>query len=98
MAKTKASKTLVRGNAQLGDRVKDSVSGFTGIVIARTSYINGCVRILVQPPVDKDGKLPATEAFDEPQLYVTEVGAVDVGPEDTGGPAPYASRPSSPTR
>lgn len=42
----------------LGDKVKDSVTGFSGIAIGRTTWLHGCDRITVQPEgVDKQGKL-----------------------------------------
>jgi len=44
-----------------GDKVKDIVTGFTGIVIARTEFRNGCSRYMIQPiKLDKDG-LPGKE-------------------------------------
>ncbi len=55
---------------ELCDKVEDVVSGFTGVVIARTVWLNGCARIVVQPKVGKDGKMPETAVFDEPQLKI----------------------------
>jgi hypothetical protein len=43
---------------KLGQHVKDRVSGFEGIAIGKTTYLNGCDRILVQPKVKPDGTLP----------------------------------------
>lgn len=54
----------------LGSEVRDTITGFTGIVTARTSYITGCDRYSVQPPLDKDGKYRESYAFDEPLLEV----------------------------
>ena len=71
---------------QLGDKVKDTVSGFTGIVLGKTEFLNGCTRCGVQPAVDKDGKLAAAEWFDEPQLVVIKAGVCKTGNRDTGGP------------
>ena len=55
---------------ELGQKVKDKVSGFKGVAVAKYEFLNGCTRINVQPKIDKDGKLPEAEAFDEPQLEV----------------------------
>lgn len=55
---------------ELGDEVKDLVSGFRGIATASSSYLNGCDRIHVQPPIKKDGKHPDGLWVDEPQLKV----------------------------
>jgi len=54
---------------KLGDRAKDRVTGFTGIVTAVTVYLNGCVRVQVTPEkLDKDGRPIATESFDVQDL------------------------------
>ena len=58
----------------LGQKVKDRVSGLTGIATARTTYIQGCNRVSVQPPVNKNGTLPEYKAFDEPDLIVVGKG------------------------
>lgn len=53
---------------ELGDKVKDPITGFKGTAVARSTYLYGCVRISVQGPVDKDGNVPEWVHFDEPQL------------------------------
>jgi len=73
----------------LGSEVKDSVSGFRGIATAKHMYINGCTRITVQPKVDKYGKLPEVQTFDEPQLEVVSKNKIK-GKNDTGGPEKYS--------
>ena len=53
----------------LGDRVKDRISGLAGIVVAKTEWLYGCVRVAVQPEkIGKDGKPLEMQTFDEPQL------------------------------
>ena len=74
---------------KLGSEVEDKVSGFTGIAVARIMYLNGCARISVQPKIDKEGKLPISEYFDEPQLTVVTSKVVSKGSKDTGGPNRY---------
>lgn len=78
---------------ELGSKVKDKVSGFEGITVARTMWLNGCARITVQPPVDKDGKLPDSICVDEFQLELVQAGVVTTGRPDTGGPLPFVPRP-----
>ena len=54
---------------ELGWRVKDKISGFTGVAIARTEWLNGCIRINVAPEKsDKDGKPLDDRYIDEGQL------------------------------
>lgn len=70
---------------QLGDKVKDKVTGFIGIAIGKTNWLHGCTRVIVQPPMDKDGKIPESMSFDEPQLEVISVKKVPKGDGKTGG-------------
>jgi hypothetical protein len=55
---------------ELGKKAKDTVTGFEGIATARFTYLNGCVRIELQPPV-KDGKMVDAAVFDERGLEGT---------------------------
>jgi len=55
---------------KLGDKVRDVVTGFEGIVVAETNWLYNCSRYTVQPPVDKDGKVPDNVTFDEQSLEV----------------------------
>ena len=38
---------------KLGQEVRDRVTGFKGIATARTTYLQGCDRISVQPQISK---------------------------------------------
>lgn len=82
----------------LGDKVKDKVTGFAGIAIARTEWLNGCIRVTVQPDKLTDGKVAASETIDEPQLVVVKIGQVKVKVSDTGGPIPAPVRGHQVTR
>jgi hypothetical protein len=88
------------GKMKLGQRIKDKVSGFTGIAVSRTEFLNGCVRISIQPPLDKEGKLPDEKWFDIQQLEIIDEG-ISVASKDTGGPGstkiPQGLRCSVPT-
>jgi len=57
---------------ELGSKARDKISGYEGIVTARTRYLSGCDRLAVQGKVDKDGKVPDAQYFDEPMLEVIE--------------------------
>jgi len=54
----------------LGDEVKDVVSGFKGTAVGITTWLHGCNRVIVCPKVGKDGKKIESESFDEAQLEV----------------------------
>ena len=63
---------------ELGDEVKDTVTGFQGVVVAKHLYLQGCARFSVQPKVDNDGKHLDSVGFDEMQLEVIKKNVVPV--------------------
>lgn len=68
---TRTRKGAKATNPELGDQVKDKISGFTGIVTSVTDFIAGCRRIGVTPQELKlDGSPIEIQAFDEPNLEV----------------------------
>lgn len=81
----------------LGDTVKHRISGFEGVAVAKTEWLNGCVRFIVQAiKLNNDGK-PSVESFDAPELTVTDAGTLaDCRPATAaappGGPYPTPSR------
>lgn len=71
------------------DEVKCRLTGFKGVVIARTEWNNGCRRYTVQPKVGADGKLPDPQVFDEQDLVLVKGGAKSAASTPkpfTGGP------------
>lgn len=52
--------------------MQEKLSGFKGIVYSRAEFFSGCVQYGIQGHVDKDGKLPGVEYFDESQLEVID--------------------------
>ena len=72
---------------EIGQQAKDRITGFKGIVIARTEYLNGCARLAIQPTkLDKDGKPIDAQYFDEPQLESIRPKKKMQRKNDTGGP------------
>jgi len=57
---------------ELGDRVKDPITGFSGIVTCVTHWLHGCVRIGVQPEALHEGKPVDDRYFDEAQMVVVD--------------------------
>lgn len=85
----------------LGDRVKDKISGMTGIVVGITDWIYGCRRVIVQPEALDAGKPVEAFNLDEPQVTVVKRGVLDPTggkPKPTFGPRPNATRRANPTR
>lgn len=77
---------------ELGDKVKDTVTGFTGIAVAKVTYLQGCDRFAVQAPVKKNEKPQEWQYFDEPQLKVIKKKKVKQGKKDTGGWKPDSAQ------
>jgi hypothetical protein len=71
---------------KLGDKVRDRVTGFEGIVTSRTVYLNGCIQYGVKPCKCVNGKPIDAEWIDEKQLILVKLGVVPVAQELTGGP------------
>jgi hypothetical protein len=80
---------------KLGEEVKDRVTGFQGIAVSRTTYLQGCDRIGVQPKAKKDMTLPDIESFDDVDLVVTGKGITEEKEEikDPGGPRAISLKP-----
>lgn len=69
----------------LGDKVKDQITGFEGIVTLRSQWLNNCNTYGVQPVALKDGSPQERCHFDEPQLVLVEE-KVAPSSRKTGGP------------
>jgi hypothetical protein len=82
----------------LGDKVRDRVTGLEGIVVAKTEWLNGCVRVVVQTRLDKDGKVPDGYNVDVEQLEVLEKDVMQRKEAPTGGPMPSPARHPAPQR
>lgn len=76
---------IIGSRLQLGDKVKDVVTGFTGILIAEHKWLHGCRRVTIQPQELKDGKPVEAQSFDDQQCELVEAGVVPTTAA-TGGP------------
>lgn len=84
-----------REDLPLGRLAKDTISGFEGIIEARTEWINGCFRVALAPThLDKDGKLIDNHTFDAEQIELLPEQVVEEKPVEarTNGPTPDAVR------
>ena len=76
---------------KLGSIVTDEITGFKGTAVAKTEYLNGCIRVEVQPEgLHKEtGKPLASDWFDEQTLCAVSAakaggpGSVDTDPFET---------------
>jgi len=82
------------GTAQLGDQVKDIVSGSSGIVIGHCKWLTGCDTFTVKPPIKEDGSKIDNFHIDITRAEVIEAGVVKLKndtPVTRGGPQPHGS-------
>jgi len=80
-----------KNEIKLGAEYKDKISGFTGIAIAKTEWINGCNRVTLAPKLDKDGKFQDSICMDIEQVEATGV-EVTIVSDDHGGERNTPSR------
>lgn len=76
---------------ELGQEVRDVLTGASGTVIARSEYLHGCVRVSVQPREVKDGMPGEWFTVDEPQLEIV-ADTPAPRPKQRGGPRPDVPR------
>lgn len=70
---------------ELGVRVRDKVTGYEGIAIARVEHLNGCTQYGVSGKVGEDGKMPESYYIDHTQLEQIDKGIEVKDTADTGG-------------
>jgi len=75
---------------KMGQKCRDKVTGFEGVVVAIHEYLYGCRRISLQPE-SKNGEWKGSVAFDEPGLEVLDSVKLKASKEEreTGGPNKY---------
>jgi hypothetical protein len=73
------------GTIKLGSTVQDKISGFTGVVVGRTEYLYGCIRLEVAGDKVIDNKIQDSYVFDEPQLTVLSGPDPDLVPTEPHG-------------
>lgn len=71
----------------LGQVVQDKITGFCGVAVARTLWLNGCDRVTIQPQRCKeDGSPIESQTFDAEQIAV--IGEKPVAPPHKPGGGP----------
>jgi hypothetical protein len=67
---------------ELGNKVKDLISGFGGIAVGRIEYLYGCSQIQIEPDrLDKDGKHVDARWFDEQRVEVLKPMVAVISPD-----------------
>jgi len=57
-------------NIKLGDKVRCKITGFTGIAVVRSEFLNGCIQWSVLSKMGKDNKMPEEIGIDEKSLEI----------------------------
>ncbi len=76
------------------DQLKDEITGCTGIVTGIHFYDTGCTHYSLQQKVNKEGKVPDWESFDETRLVLVKKAKVP----KVAKPVTSAPRRESPPR
>lgn len=61
---------MEKDKINLGEEVEDTITGYTGIVVAITYWINGCTRCGIQSTELEKGLPQEPQWIDAPQLEV----------------------------
>jgi len=68
---------------KLGQKVKDNVTGFEGITVAKCIYLNGCVQFQIVPKFNPiSGILYRNLWVDESQLEIIDNGVLPIAPQE----------------
>ena len=70
---------------ELGDKVKCKITGFVGIAVAKTEFLNGCIQYGVAAKVSKDNKIPKEIGIDSQSLELVKQKRKKVKKNDSGG-------------
>lgn len=72
-----------------GAKVKDIVSGFTGIIDCCALWLNGCRRYSVQPKIEKGKSVKPDSIWIDEENLIGVAGGVTkkITPTKTGGPS-----------
>ena len=71
---------------ELGDKLRDTVSGLEGVAVARTEYMNGCTQYQVLPKMKKGTTEMPSWHIDEEQLELVKSKTKIRKKKPTGGP------------
>lgn len=87
---------------RLGQKVRDKITGYEGIAVARAVFLFGCSRVLVQPQETKEDGTPIEDYYiDEQRLEVIkeETEFTRLAEQYTNSPEPGPGGPQNdPTR
>lgn len=75
VAKLPAKREAIQGRIELGDTVRDAVTGAEGIAITLSQHLTGCDTVTIELGLSSEGKAPLL-ALDYTRLEITERGTI----------------------
>ena len=70
----------------LGDLAESDITGQTGVITHASQNVNGCIRYIIQPKVDKNNKMIESTWVTEGELSIIKPTRPQSGKSATGGP------------
>lgn len=87
--KTEVKRLAIEGAIELGDVARDKVTGFEGVVIGESRWLENCDRLFIQPQkLQSNGEPQKSCTFDRPSCELIEKGTFKPKVPQTGGPEP----------
>ena len=73
---------------ELGNKARDIITGFSGIVTGKATYLSGCDQVCLAPESKQDGSYHDSQWFDEGRIRLVSKGisAESVRAGKPGGP------------
>lgn len=76
----------------MGDLVEDTITGFSGVVIARTEYLTGCNQVHIQPVTKTPDEIKTGAWLDVERVRVLEKDKVSQSTRRGGADVPKPPR------
>lgn len=77
----------------MGDKAKDTLTGFTGVVIARSEHMTGCNQLFILPKSEKENEIKDGAWFDIERIEKVADREVSIEARPTGSdiPTPHST-------
>lgn len=79
---------IINLDNRMGKKGEDTITGFSGVLVAYTIHITGCNQCYLLPKIDKDGKKAEGGWFDEQRIKWLEEAAPAVKLDNSKSPGP----------
>ena len=70
---------------KLVQTVRDTITGFVGVVTGRAEYLTGCTQCVIVPTLGTDGNFRESCWFDEQRLVVLDAPIITLDNSETPG-------------